>query len=63
MVSHIPGNVLSGNFRVAAGQPKSPETRNTGLRHFWEWPVFMGSGPGPAGHPGMTQRFAHLRIA
>ena len=62
MVSHIPGNALNGNFRLAAGQPKSSETRNTGLRHFGEWRVFMGSGPGRAGHPGMTQRCARLRI-
>src|SRR6202011_1480776 len=35
----------------AAQEPGTPEHRSAPS---WKWPVFMGSGPGPADHPGMT---------
>src|SRR4029077_15223565 len=39
----------------AAREPGTQEHRPPPTR---EWPVFIGFGPGPADHPGMTKKYA-----
>ena len=66
-LSRLPGNLKYPSFRGsgprvrASRGPRTGSAREPGTQEHrplpaWEWPVFIGSGPGPADHPGMTKK-------
>src|SRR3984893_14384541 len=55
--SRLSGNLKYPSFR-GSGAAREPGTQEHRPLPAWEWPVFIGSGPGPTDHPGMTKKQA-----
>src|SRR5438552_1100947 len=54
-LSRVSGNLKYPSFR-GLDAVREPGIQAHRPPPTWEWPGFIGSGPGPADHPGMTKK-------